>query len=103
MHARVTLLEIDTVRISVDETLKLYEADVVPRLREQPGFRGVYGLATPEGKALVMTFWDTSEQAETVENTFYTGLLEQFMTLFRAPPGRESYEVRLAMPPREPD
>jgi hypothetical protein len=102
VHARVTLLEIDTVRVSVDEALALFDEGVMPGLREQPGYRGVYGLATPDGKALLMSFWDRPEQAEAVENTWYAGVLEEYMTLFRNPPGRESYEVRLAEPPSEP-
>ena len=102
MFARVTLLEIDTLRVSVEDALKLYEDDVMPGLREQPGYLGVYGLATPDGKALLMSFWDTAAHAETVENTWYSGVLDEFMTLFRSPPGRESYEVRIAEPPHQP-
>jgi hypothetical protein len=102
VFARVTLLEIDTLRVSVDDALKLFDEGVMPGLREQPGYLGVYGMATPEGKALLMSFWETAEQAETLQNTWYTGVLEDYMTMFRSPPGRESYEVRLAEPPREP-
>jgi hypothetical protein len=103
VHARATLLEIDTLRFSVDDALNLFEEDVMPGLRAQPGYRGVYAMATPDGKALLLSFWATAEEAETVENRWYTGVLEEYMTLFRSPPGRESYEVRLAEPPREPD
>ncbi len=102
MYARVTLLEIDTLRVGVDDALKLFEQDVMPGLRDQPGYRGVYAMATPDGKALLMSFWDTAEQAETVENTWYAGVLEDYMTMFRSPPGRESYEIRLAEPPSDP-
>ena len=102
MFTRVTLLEIDTLRVGVDDALKLFEADVMPGLRGQPGYRGVYGMATSEGKALLMSFWDTAEQAEIVENTWYTGVLEEYLTMFRSPPGRESYEVRIAEPPTGP-
>jgi hypothetical protein len=99
VFARVTLLEIDTVRVSLDDALKLFEEEVMPGMREQPGYRGVYAMATPEGKALLMSFWDTGEQAETLENTWYSGVLEEYTMLFLSPPGRESYEVRLAEPP----
>ena len=103
MFARVTLLEIDTLRISVDDALKLFEEGVMPGLREQAGYLGVYAMATPEGKALLMSFWETAEEAETTENTWYTGVLEEYMTIFRSQPGRASYDVRLAEPPLEPD
>lgn len=103
MFTRVTLLEIDTLRVSVDDALKLFEEDVMPALRGQEGFRGVYAMSTPEGKAMLVSFWDAAEQAEATENDWYRGVLEEYMTMFRSPPGRESYEVRLAEPPREPD
>jgi hypothetical protein len=99
VFARVTLLEIDTLRVGVDDALKLFDEEVMPGLRDQPGYRGVYGLATPDGKALLMSFWETAEQAEIVENTWYAGVLEEYMTMFRSPPGRESYEVRIVEPP----
>ena len=39
MYARVTLLEIDTLRISVDEALDHFRGSVVPAMQEQPGTR----------------------------------------------------------------
>jgi hypothetical protein len=103
VFARVTMLEIDTLRVSVDDALALFEEGVMPGLRDQAGFLGVYAMNTPEGKALLMSFWETAEQAETVENTWYTGVLEEYLTIFRSPPGRESYQVRIAEPPPSPD
>lgn len=102
MFARVTLLEIDTVRVSVDDALAIFEEEVMPGLRQQPGFSGVYAMSTPGGKALLMSFWEEAEQAEVVENAWYSTVLEHYLTIFRAPPGRESYEVRLAEPPPPP-
>ena len=94
MYARVTLVEIDTLRSSVDEALELYKETVKPLLEEQDGFLGVVLMATPEGKGLVVSLWSTAEQAEAnAETGFYPDVLAQFVTLFSAPPGRESYEV----------
>lgn len=103
MFARVTLLDIDTLRVGVDDALELFEESVMPGLRDQPGYCGVYALATPEGKGLLMSFWESAAQAETTENAWYAGVLEEHTTMFRSPPGRESYEVRFAEPPLEPD
>ena len=64
MIARVTLAEIDTVRMSVAEAIELFRSSVVPALHEQEGYEGVYVLLTPEGKALVLTFWADEESAE---------------------------------------
>jgi heme-degrading monooxygenase HmoA len=100
VYARTTLLEIDTVRISLDAALAQLETVVLPRLREQPGFRGLYALSTPEGRAMLISFWDTAEQADAgAETGWYPEVLDEYTTFFRSPPGRERYEVRLAVPP----
>ncbi len=94
MYSRVTQLEIDTVRIGIDAALGVFEREVVPYLREQEGYEGAYVLTTPEGRAELITFWETEEQAQATSS--YTDKLAQYVTLFRSPPGRESYEVRYA-------
>jgi len=100
VYARVTLLEIDTIRMRLDDAVAVFEEDVAPRLRNQPGYQGAYALATPEGKALLLTLWDTVEQADSNSgNAWYNEVLAEFVTLFRAPPGREHYEVRFAEHP----
>src|SRR6266700_9698 len=63
MYARVTLLEIDTLRATVGEALETFRAQTLERLREQLGYRGVWVLATSEGKALLMSLWETEAQA----------------------------------------
>jgi heme-degrading monooxygenase HmoA len=94
MYARLTLLEIDTVRTSMGTALEHYETKVAPRLREQPGYRGVYVLATPEGKGAILSLWDTQEQAATEgAHSFYAEALGSFATFYRSAPGRERYEV----------
>lgn len=96
MFARVTQLEIDTVRTSVDEALAMFEADVLPILRSQPGYRGVYVLSTNTGSGMLISFWDTAEHANAEgESGFYADVLSKYVTLFKSPPGRERYEVRL--------
>ncbi len=100
MYARVPLLEIDTMRTSVAGALALFREQVVPRLQAQPGYRGVYALTTPEGKAMLMSLWDTEAEASTEgDHTFYTEELGRFTTVFRSPPGRERYEVALVDEP----
>jgi hypothetical protein len=94
MYARVTQLEIDSLRVCVADAVAQYEREVIPALHEQPGYRGVVVLTTGEGKAVLVSFWDTEEQART-ESPFYESVLAKFVTLFRAPPGRDAYEVAL--------
>jgi heme-degrading monooxygenase HmoA len=100
MYARVTQIEIDTLRAGVDDAVEIFRGEVLPHLREQPGFAGVIVLATPEGKGLLVGLWDTEEAAEAGSETgFYAETLARYVTLFRSPPGRERYEVALAEAP----
>jgi hypothetical protein len=95
MYSRVTLLEIDTMRVSVEETAARFDAEIRPLLEERAGFEGALVLATPEGKGIVVTFWDTAEAADGSAD-LAAEAVERFVTVFRAPPGREHYEVLYA-------
>jgi heme-degrading monooxygenase HmoA len=100
MVARVTLAEFDTVRMSTDAAVKLYRESVIPELQQQPGYEGVYVLANQQGKLLTMTFWESEETAEAgIASGYYRAQVEKFVTYFRAPPGRETYEVAIAEVP----
>jgi len=100
MYARVTQLEIDTLRTSVDEALELFRANVLPSLREQPGYCGVYVMSTPEGQAVLVSLWATKDAAaEMNSGGWYSTVLGDFGTLFRSPPGRSYYEVLVAETP----
>ena len=100
MHARVTQLEIDTTRIEMDHAVELFRAEVLPALREQEDYGGTYVLANPDGKALLLTFWETEGAAEAQRETgFYAEQLERFAAIFRAPPGRDHYAVLVADQP----
>lgn len=94
MIARITLFEIDTLRISLDDALEKFEQLIAPETKKQQGYRGMYVMRTPEGKGLVMSLWDSEETATAgLTSGYYEEQVAQFMTQFRAPAGRESYEV----------
>ena len=93
MFSRVTLCEIDTLRTGVADAVELFRTEVLPELREQPGYAGVLVLATPEGRGMILSLWASEEDASS--GAFYPAVLERHMALFRAPPGRERYEVAL--------
>ena len=57
MVARVTIAELDPVRMSIQEATDEFENSVVPALREQEGYEGVYVLVSPQGQALAVTLW----------------------------------------------
>ena len=94
MFARVTMLEVDPLRIDVDDAVALFRRDVYPELHEQPGYEGAYVFTTPEGKALLVTFWAREEDAEAhAVDGFYSETLSRFAMLFGSPPGRDRYLV----------
>jgi heme-degrading monooxygenase HmoA len=102
MIARVTLAEIDPVRISVERASRLFEDSVVPALREQDGYQGAYVLLSVQGKVLALTFWESEAAADAGlqgSRSFYAEQVEKFVTLYRSPPGREMYEVVVADAP----
>jgi heme-degrading monooxygenase HmoA len=102
MIARVTLAEIDPVRISVERASRLFEDSVVPALRDQDGYEGAYVLLSDQGKVLALTFWESEAAAQAgLQGTqsFYVEQVEKFVTLYRSPPGREMYDVLVADAP----
>jgi hypothetical protein len=102
MHARVTLVEIDTMRISLDAALERYRADVQARLAEQDAYEGVLVMANPDGRGMVITLW-SSEEAAKETGGLYAEAIERFVTFFRQPSGRDHYEVLVAdVPARVP-
>jgi heme-degrading monooxygenase HmoA len=102
MVARVTLAEIDAVRVNVEQAVDLFRDSVVEALREQDGYRGVYVLLSEEGKALAITFWESDEAADAGlrgSRSFYAEQVAKFVTFYRSPPGREMYDVVVADSP----
>ena len=100
MFARVTLAEIDPVRMSVETAVEMFRKSVLPELQRQKGYGGVYVLTTPEGKALLMSLWDSATSAQaSIESGYYESQLTKFATVFRSPPGRDQYEVAIVDEP----
>lgn len=106
MIARVLEGEIDAVRMSLDDAVDVVRGSVVPALRGQEGYGGMYLLLTAEGKALAISLWATEEAAETGvvdSRPLYEDQIEKFTAIYRAPPGRETYRVALADTPAAPN
>ena len=102
MVARVTLAEIDAVRRAPPERIERFKRARSPALQEQEGYEGCYVLLSEEGKVAVITFWTSDEAARASRlSGFYEAQIEKFVDLaiFRAPPGREAYDVVVADAP----
>ncbi len=100
MFARVTLFEIDTLRISLDDALEQFKELIVPEARKQEGYEGMYVMRTPEGKGVIMSLWASEKAAAAgVTSGYYDEQVAKLVAMFRAPPGREHYEVVFAEAP----
>jgi heme-degrading monooxygenase HmoA len=100
MIVRVTPAEVDTVRTSLRRAVELFEGSVLPELREQDGYQGCFVLTTPEGKALVLTFWTDEESADAaVASGAYGAHVDKFVAILRAPSGRDHYDVAVVDAP----
>ena len=97
MFARITQFEIDTVRVSLEEALARFKEMILPEVRKQPGYLGVYVMRTPEGKGVLLSLWTSDETAEAgLESGYYQEQISKFLMLTRQPPGRDHYEVVFA-------
>ena len=100
MFARVTLFEIDTLRIDLNTALEKFKEMIAPEVRKQEGYEGMYVMRTSGGKGLVMSLWANEEAATAgLTSGYYEEQLSKFVTFFRAPSGREQYEVVIAESP----
>jgi heme-degrading monooxygenase HmoA len=97
VFARLTLLEVDTMRVSVDSAVELFEQAILPELQKQTGYAGVVVMSTPTGSGALLSFWESAEASEAgAPSGWYPETLEKYMTIFKSPPGRERYEVAFA-------
>jgi heme-degrading monooxygenase HmoA len=94
MFARITMFEIDMLRISLDEALVRFKQVVLPEVRKQDGYEGLYVLRTPEGKGCILSLWSSQEAAIAGEESgYYDEQVAKFVSFFKSPPGRDHYEV----------
>jgi heme-degrading monooxygenase HmoA len=104
MVARVTLAEIDPVRQSPRRGVEVFRESVIPALQAEDGYLGSYLLLSDEGKLAVITFWTSDETARASRlSGFYEEQIDKFseLAVFRAKPGRETYDVVAADVPLE--
>lgn len=97
MHAVVMTFRVAPGK--TEEAVLIYLGSVVPKMREQRGFRG--GLVLSNAKVdegYTIALWETQEDVETYERSgVYGEQLAKFGNLLAEPPTREIYEVSLQM------
>jgi len=94
MFARLTITQVKIDKL--DEAEKVTKESVLPAAKSQKGFRGAYLLSEPSGKAIMISLWETEEDAIANEKSgYYQEQLAKFKDMFTAPPVHEGYEVSL--------
>jgi heme-degrading monooxygenase HmoA len=81
----------------VDQAVELFEKNVLPQCRKQPGFKGAYFLDDPRtGESVAITLWASEEAMLASEkNQFFQQQVAKFIPYYEGSPVREAYEVIL--------
>ena len=79
---------------SIVQLTKMLDEQILPILRKQEGFRDeVCLLSEDTSKAVIVSFWDRKEQAETYGRTVYPQILESVKKLLDETPVVRNYDV----------
>jgi heme-degrading monooxygenase HmoA len=77
-----------------NEFTRTLEADVLPILRRQTGFKDeITFLATDKDEAVAISLWDKKENAEAYSRETYPMVLQKLQRVVVGTPQVESYEV----------
>jgi len=95
MRARVTSFQLQEGKF--DEGLEIFQSTVVPRLRSQPGCRGVVVVSDPAtASGEITAFWDSQENIDALdERGFWESQVAEVIFLIAAVPQRKVYDVNV--------
>lgn len=92
MFARNVTLQLKSN--TAGEFARTLEADVLPVLRKQHGFRDEITFVAPGGaEAIAISLWDNKENAENYGRTTYPAVLKSLEKVVEGTPEVDSYEV----------
>jgi hypothetical protein len=93
MYARHVTLRIAPE--SIDRAVDIFQVEVLPLLRTEPGFRDALMLTGAAGDGVIAIFWNTAEDSQRLEDAgFYRTQIAKFAPVFAAPPEPRLLEVR---------
>lgn len=73
---------------------ELFDKEILPTLRKQPGFRDELLFADPGGPEVVaISFWDSKENAETYNRATYPEVLKTLAKVTDGTPKVETFKV----------
>jgi len=99
MFARNVVLKLKPS--SAIEFSRIYEQEILPVLRQQPGFRDGMTLVSGERReAVVISLWETREGAQAFGRTAYAALLERLSGVLAEPPSVSTLVVSNSTPHR---
>lgn len=92
MYARNLTLQLKANTAA--EFTRMVEADVLPLLRKQNGFKDELTFVAPSGKnAVAISLWDKKESAEAYGRDTYPQVLKSLETVVDGTPSLDSYDV----------
>ena len=69
------------------EFTKVFENEILPTLKKQPGFRDEFAFTGESGNHVIaISLWDTKEQADTYGKAAYPSLLKSLKNVLDGPP-----------------
>ena len=78
---------------SATELNRIAEAEILPILRKQKGFRDETTFIAPErSEAIVNSFWDTKADAEAYDHTAYADVLKTLSNVIDGTPTVKTFE-----------
>jgi len=95
MFARLTTIEVDPKKSS--EMSKLFNAEIVPVVRDQKGLIDIMLLEAADGSGefISMTTWKSREDADTYEKSgTYRQLVDRLKSHYTAKPTLKVYNVQ---------
>jgi heme-degrading monooxygenase HmoA len=76
------------------EFTQVFDKEIVPMLRKQPGFQDEIALVAPDGQdAVAISVWDLKENAETYATVAYPGVLKALTPVIEGTPQVQTYDV----------
>lgn len=93
MLARVTTVKLQPDKVA--ESVALYQQEIVPIVKGQPGFQGMYLLTdAATGNGMSISFWNSEAEAQAYESSgIYRQMVAKLAANFSAPPSLGTFEV----------
>jgi len=92
MFARAVSLQLKSN--SVAAFTQTIEKDIIPLLRQQPGFQDEIEFVVPDGTAAVsVSMWDHKEHADAYHRSTYLTVLKALANVVEGTPEVHTYEV----------